>query len=414
MSKPEAISLKDQQKFTSYQVFLIAILTLLQFTVVFGYAVVSPLGDTMMRDLHIDTSQFGFLISGYAFGACVSGFFSASIADKFDRKKFLLFFYTGFLIGTFLCGLAKDYHLLLVARTLTGVFGGVIGSIVLSIVADIFVLSQRGRVMGFIQMAFSVSQIVGIPFGIFVIEHWMWNDIFLFIGVLGVVLGFVILFKMQPIKTHLSQATKSEKPLFHLWKILTNKKYFAGFALVTLVSLGGAMIMPFSPTFLINNIHIAQSDLIYLYMASGIASIFIMIYIGKLSDIFPKRTVFLAGAIVTVIMTMVFTTLSPQPLWVVILINIVMLTGINGRLIPTMALNTAMPSVDDRGGYMSLCSSFQQLSNGLGAMVSGLIIVQRGEGSPLEHFDRVGIIVSIAAIICIFLIKRVAKQVGAR
>lgn len=414
MSKPEAISLKDQQKFTSYQVFLIAILTLLQFTVVFGYAVVSPLGDTMMRDLHIDTSQFGFLISGYAFGACVSGFFSASIADKFDRKKFLLFFYTGFLIGTFLCGLAKDYHLLLVARTLTGVFGGVIGSIVLSIVADIFVLSQRGRVMGFIQMAFSVSQIVGIPFGIFVIEHWMWNDIFLFIGVLGVVLGFVILFKMQPIKTHLSQATKSEKPLFHLWKILTNKKYFAGFALVTLVSLGGAMIMPFSPTFLINNIHIAQSDLIYLYMASGIASIFIMIYIGKLSDIFPKRTVFLAGAIVTVIMTMVFTTLSPQPLWVVILINIVMLTGINGRLIPTMALNTAMPSVDDRGGYMSLCSSFQQLSNGLGAMVSGLIIVQRGEGNPLEHFYRVGIIVSIAAIICIFLIKRVAKQVGAR
>ena len=178
MANPEAISLKNQ-KFTPYQVFLIGILTLLQITVVFGYAVVSPLGDTMMRDLHIDTSQFGFLISGYAFGACVSGFFSASIADKFDRKKFLLFFYTGFLIGTFLCGFSTDYHLLLVARTLTGVFGGVIGSIVLSIVADIFALSQRGRVMGFIQMAFSVSQIVGIPFGIFVIEHWVWNDIFL-------------------------------------------------------------------------------------------------------------------------------------------------------------------------------------------------------------------------------------------
>ena len=413
MANPEAISLKNQ-KFTPYQVFLIGILTLLQFTVVFGYAVVSPLGDTMMRDLHIDTSQFGFLISGYAFGACVSGFFSASIADKFDRKKFLLFFYTGFLIGTFLCGFSTDYHLLLVARTLTGVFGGVIGSIVLSIVADIFALSQRGRVMGFIQMAFSVSQIVGIPFGIFVFEHWVWNDIFLSIGAMGVILGFVILFKMQPIKTHLSQATQNEKPLVHLWKILTNKKYFAGFALVMLVSLGSAMIMPFSPTFLINNIHIVQNDLIYLYMASGIASVFIMIYIGRLSDIFPKRTVFLVGALVTVVMTMVFTTLSPQPLWVVILINIVMLTGINGRLIPTMALNTAMPSVDDRGGYMSLCSSFQQLSNGLGAMVSGLIIVQKGEGSPLEHFDKVGIIVSIAAIICIFLIQRVAKQVGAR
>ena len=49
----------------------------------------------------------------------------------------------------------------------TGLFGGVMSSISYAIITDLYVVNQRGRVMGFIQMGFGVSQIVGIPLGLF-------------------------------------------------------------------------------------------------------------------------------------------------------------------------------------------------------------------------------------------------------
>ncbi|HEX6892444.1 MAG TPA: MFS transporter, partial [Chryseolinea sp.] len=122
---------EEQQKkkiFSRYEVFVIAVLAFLQFTIVLDFMVLSPLGAQLMDELSITTSQFGWVVSAYAFSAGISGMLTAGFADKFDRKKLLLFFYTGFIGGTLLCALAPDYHSLLVARIVTGLFGGVIGS----------------------------------------------------------------------------------------------------------------------------------------------------------------------------------------------------------------------------------------------------------------------------------------------
>src|SRR6187431_633604 len=138
-----------ENKFTSYQGLVIVLLALTQFTVVLDFMVMSPLGDMLMKSMNLTTSQFGFAVSAYAFSAGISGFLAAGFADKFDRKKLLIFFYTGFIAGTVFCGLANSHEALLTARIITGVFGGVIGSISMAIITDIFSLQQRGRVMGF-------------------------------------------------------------------------------------------------------------------------------------------------------------------------------------------------------------------------------------------------------------------------
>ena len=147
----------QQASFTKYQKFVIFILAITQFTVVLDFTVMSPLGDIMMKTLSITTSQFGMAVSAYAFSAGISGFLTAGFADRFDRKNLLLFFYIGFVIGTLFCALAPNYHLLVAARVFTGIFGGVISSISLAIIADLFKLEQRGKVMGFVQMGFGLS-----------------------------------------------------------------------------------------------------------------------------------------------------------------------------------------------------------------------------------------------------------------
>ena len=52
------------------------------------------------------------------------------LADRYDRKRLLLFFYAGFMLGTLVCALAPTYPILMAGRFVTGLFAGVVGSVV--------------------------------------------------------------------------------------------------------------------------------------------------------------------------------------------------------------------------------------------------------------------------------------------
>src|SRR5690349_20022524 len=153
--------------FSGYQKVVVGMLAFLQFAVILDFMLMSQLGAVILPSLSISPAQFGTVVSAYAFAAGVSGLLMAGFADRFDRKKLLLFFYAGFILGTAWCGLAQSFEALLKARIVTGLFVGVIGWVVLAIATDLFPPQMRGRAMGFIQTAFAASQILGIPIGIY-------------------------------------------------------------------------------------------------------------------------------------------------------------------------------------------------------------------------------------------------------
>src|SRR5215813_11805138 len=123
---------KTTISFSPYQKLVVALIALTHFSIILDFMVISPLGDLLMKSMEIKPAQFGLVVSVYAFSAGFSGLLAAGFADRFDRKKFLLFFYSGFILGTLLCGFANTYALLLAARIITGLFGGVIGSITMA------------------------------------------------------------------------------------------------------------------------------------------------------------------------------------------------------------------------------------------------------------------------------------------
>lgn len=399
--------------FTGYQKFIIFILALLQFSVILDFMVMSPLGDMLMKSLLLSPSQFGAVVSAYAFSAGASGILAAGFADKYDRKNLLLFFYVGFIVGTVLCGISNSYLMLLFARIVTGIFGGVIGSMCLAIVSDIFLPNQRGRVMGFIQMAFAGSQILGIPISLFLANIWGWNAPFFMIVGVSIVLGVVVLRYMQPVDAHLM--TKVERnPLMHLWKTVQNTDYLIGFGATAMLSIGGFMLMPFGSAFLVNNVGILQKHLLWVYMATGISSMIVMPMIGKLSDKYSKFTLFAIGSVVSIVMVIIYTNMGISPLWKVTLVNMVLFMGIMSRIVPLMAMTSSMPEMRDRGAFMSINSSMQQMAGGVASIVAGLIVVQPTKSSPLQHFDWVGYLASGVILLCIYLGYRVQQIVQKR
>ena len=398
----------DETALTSYQKGVLAILIFLQFTVVLDFMVLSPVGAILMPALQIDTSQFGLVVSSYAFAAAASGFFAAGFTDKFDRKKILLFFYIGFTLSTLFCALSTSYAYLVTARILTGIFGGVISSVVLSISTDLFPVQKRGQVIGYVQTAFASSQVFGVPLGLTLANHFGWHAPFVLIVGIATLVGIFIFLYLQPIDGHL-KLQKDNNAFHHLLATIRNPVHLKGFSAVALLALGGYMIMPFSSAFIVNNVGISLERLPLVYLATGTAAMISGPLLGKWSDKIGKIKLNQIGTVITITMVLVFTNLSKVPIYVLMVTNGLLFVGITARIIASQAINSAVPAPDSRGAYMAISSSMQQISGGIGAAFSGLIVTIQADGS-IKGFDRVGYVVAISAIITTVMLTRMAKN----
>lgn len=404
---------RPTDKFSSYQKGVIALLAIVQFTVILDFMVMAPLGDLLMKSMHLGAKQFASAVSAYAFSAGVSGLLAAGFADKYDRKKLLLIFYGGFILGTLLCATATSFELLLFGRIVTGLFAGVLGAVAMAIVADLFTFDQRGRVMGFVQMSFAVSQVAGIPIGLYLANQFNWHAPFtMIVGFSFITAAFTFYF-LRPVTKHMEQKLK-QNPLTHLQKTIGNKNYWLPFITTALLSIGGFMMMPFSTPFLINNVGVKQTQLPMIYVIMGVCSMIALPMIGKISDKIGKLTTFIAGSILSATMVVIYSNLTPVPLWEVIVISALMFAGIMSRMIPSQALMTAVPKIEDRGAFMSINSSLQQIAGGVASVIAGMVIIQQ-PGGRILHFNTLGyIVISIMSICayCMFTINgRVLRKV---
>jgi len=394
---------------SSYQRLVICLLAFLQFTIILDFMVLSPLGAMIMPALHVTPAQFGLLVSAYAFSAGTAGLFAAGFTDRFDRKKLLLFFYTGFVAGTFLCAIANSYHFLLVARMVTGLFGGVIGSIVFAITTDLFEYRLRGRVMGVVQAAFAASNVLGLPIGLFLANRWSWHAPFFLIAGTSLAVGVVIVLCLRPINAHLSQRA-DKSPLHHFVHTVSTPRYLQGFAATVLLATGGFMLLPFASAFTVHNVGIPIERLPLIYTVTGVFSMIAGPLIGRASDSFGKFTVFAIGCAWTIVMVLIYTHLGVTPIEIVILVNVLLFIGVSSRMISSSALITAIPSPLDRGSYMSISSSLQQISGGFAAALAGIIVTETPSGA-IEHFDVVGYVLVATTLLTWFMMYFINRRI---
>jgi predicted MFS family arabinose efflux permease len=318
-------------------------------------------------------------------------------------------------VGTLLCGLATDYWSLLGARIFTGLFGGVMGSISMAIVTDVFEVSKRGRIMGFIQMGFGVSQIVGIPFGLWLTNKFNWHmPFYAIVAFAGIIFVLTLVF-MKPIDAHL--AIQEKRNAFqHLYKTLSNRRYQRGFMATILLATGGFMLMPFGSDFAVKNLKIDPNSLTFLYMITGVFTFASSFLAGMLSDKVGKMVMFTFGTVLSISIVIIYTNLGVTPILYVILLNIILFIGINSRIVPAQALLTSVPSAQDRGAFMSLNSAIQYLSGGISASIAGMIVYKDASGY-IHNYPIIGYVVtgtSLTALILMFRLNSLLKREPAK
>ena len=151
--------------------FFLLTLAGIQFSHILDFMIMMPLGPILMKDFGIGTHEFGLLVASYSFSAAISGLLAATFVDLFERKRLLLIGFVLFGLSTLACGLASNYVSLMVARGFAGIFGGIMGALVQTMIGDAIPYIRRARASGLVATAFSIATVAGVPLSL-----WLANQ----------------------------------------------------------------------------------------------------------------------------------------------------------------------------------------------------------------------------------------------
>ncbi len=372
------------------QLFLLT-LAGIQFTHILDFMIMMPLGPQLLRALHINTQQFGLLLSSYTFAAAASGLLAATYVDRFDRRKLVLTLYVLFMLATLACGLAPNYPSLLAARALAGAFGGILGAMVQTMVADVVPFERRGQAMGTVMAAFSLSTVAGVPLGLFLannIHALGWRAPFFFIVLLSGGFLYIGYRMLPPLTAHL-QSRAQGNVFRQIHAVVREPNHLKAFVFMSLLMMTGFTVIPYIALYYTTNVGMSERFITVVYLCGGAATFFTSRLIGRLADRHGKLRVFRWVGLAAFVPLLVTTHLVPVPWWVVLLNSTIFFILVPGRMIPGMAMVTAAASQAVRGTFMSLGSSVQMMSSGLASLVAGMIITRNAMGQ-IEHYDIVG------------------------
>jgi MFS transporter, DHA1 family, inner membrane transport protein len=377
-----------------------------QFITIVDFMIIMPLGPQLMRSMHIGPAQFGLVVSSYTFAAGLAGLVASSLVDRMSRKAAFLGLDAGFLLGTFLCGLAPTYGTLVLARLLTGAFGGILGGLALAIIGDVFPEERRGRATGALMSGFALASIVGVPFGLYLGTRYGWHIPFLLLGVLGCPVWAVAAFTLPRLRDHLERAAASGHPLRVVFETFTHPNHLNAFALIVMLMIASFTVFPYVSPFLVSNVGMSEESLPLLFIAGGVLTLFSAPWIGRLADRYGKLRVFRIVTPLSAVMTLAITNLVPGPEAVAIGVMAGLMVSNSGRMVAAMAMITSSVAPHRRGGFMSANSSVQHLAIGFGSYVGGLVIAEAADGT-LRNFPILGLLSAAATMSCLWLAGRI-------
>ena len=364
-----------------------------------------PLGPDFIRELNINTHEFGLLLSSYTFAAAIAGVLATYFVDRFERRVLLLSLYACFIVATLLCGLAPDYSSLFIARAFAGAFGGILGSLVQTIVADSIPFERRGKALGIVMSAFSVSTVAGVPLSLLLannIPFLGWRAPFIFIALISSLILYLAYRHIPKIVGHLGQAHQGSR-LGQIWSVLVAHQHLRVFIFMALVMMTGFSVIPYIALYLTSNVGVDNSYISLVYLFGGIATLMSSRLIGHMADRYGKVKVFRILAIASLIPLLVTTNLIPVPLWMVLINSTAFFILISGRMIPAMAIASQVLEAKIRGTFMSLVGSVQMLASGLASVIAGLVVTIGSDGK-MEHYNLVGYGAAVCGLLTYWLV----------
>lgn len=388
--------------------FFLLTLAGIQFSHVLDFMIMMPLGPILMQAFGIGTHEFGLLVASYSFSAAVSGLLAATFVDLFERKRVLLSCFALFGLATLACGLAPSYSTLIVARGLAGVFGGIMGALIHTMIGDAIPFSRRARASGIVSTAFSISTIAGVPLSLWLANHLGWRAPFVLIAGLSVVFIGVGLRFLPELRHHLGDEKRAHL-LSATFSVLADSNHLRALLFSALIIFSGFTVIPYITVYAVNNVGIAQHDIPFVYLFGGSATFISARLIGHWADKHGKVEIYRWVALLATLPLLVVTHAGVLPLWVWVIYTTAFFMFTSGRMIPAMAIIASSAQPKLRGTFMSLNGTVQSLAMGLATTLAGFLTTI-DSNCRIVGFPLVGYVAVAANLLAIWFVSRIVMH----
>jgi len=388
--------------------FFLLTLAGIQFSHILDFMIMMPLGPILMTAFGIGTHEFGLLVASYSFSAAISGLLAATFVDLFERKRVLLLCFALFALATLACGLAPGFSVLLLARGLAGMFGGIMGALVQTMIGDVIPFSRRARASGLISSAFSLSTIAGVPLSLWLANRFGWRAPFVLIAGLSVLFIGVGLRFLPELRHHLGEEKRAHL-LSATFSVLGEANHRRALLFSALIIFSGFTVIPYLTVYAVNNVGIALADVPFVYLTGGFATLISARLIGHWADRYGKIEVYRRVALLAMLPLLVLTHIGKVPLWGWLICSTSFFVLISGRMIPAMAVIASAAQPKLRGTFMSLNGTVQSLAMGLASTLGGFLVALDDSGR-IVGYPLVGYVAVVANFVAIWFVGRITMH----
>lgn len=166
------------------------------FVAVLNNSLINVAIPSLTTDLGSTSARIQWVLTGYMLASAVIIPIVGFMEQRIGYKKFLLLALAVFTFGSVLCAISWSDTTLIVARIITGLGGGVIGPLSMTIIYKIIPRSQIGLALGLWGVSAMVAPAIGPTLSGYLIEMFSWRFLFVIvipIGVLALIVVWILL-----------------------------------------------------------------------------------------------------------------------------------------------------------------------------------------------------------------------------
>ena len=383
---------------------LLLLLAAVQFTHVMDFMVMLPMGPQLMRELDIGPVGFSALLGCYSVASGLAGLIGSTFIDRFERRWLLVASYLGFILGTLGCALAHSAPVLAVARSLCGLFGGLCGSMVMTVASDLVPPQRRAAGLGLVTTSFSVAAAFGVPLGLALAGRFAWEAPFWFLVAVSCVLCVASGLVLPKLDGHLRSGGRFG--LAPTLEALGDPNARRALAFCGVLVFAHFTIIPMLAPHLIGNVGLPEARLFLIYLVGGIASLYSTPRIGRWADAFGRVRMYAVLTVFAALITLGITHARPMPVAFLALLGGSFFVFASGRFVPAQAILSLSVPPHRRGAFLSLGGCARDLMAGLTTAVGGWMVTKTPDGR-IEGYDRLGWLAVASGFLSLWLASRV-------
>ncbi|MDQ1920949.1 MFS transporter [Massilia pseudoviolaceinigra] len=380
----------------------ILLVAALQFVYLVDFMMVLPLGPDLAREHGFALDRLGWLAAAYTLASAVSGLVTFRLLDRFDRKPALLLTFGLLALATLATTFCHGLPALMVARALTGAFGGPAVAIGMAIVIDLTPPEQRGKAMAKVMLGFSLAAIAGVPLGLELARTGAWQAPFYMVAALAALVLVAMACLLPALEGHLNAREKVSarillaRPAVRLAMLLQAGSAFSAF-----------LVIPHFSAYFLLNMGFPRAQLGMLYFAGGVVALLTVQLLGRLADrTGPVLAAGLASSAFCAGLAPFFGLGAALP----ILFFVLFMAGNAGRNVTMAATVSQVPSPHERAGFMSLQSLVQDVAIGAAALVTSWQLGEAADG----RLTGMAPVAALAAVVAVAVACGLARLAGAR